>query len=90
VYRINATFKSSFPEKDLVISTLQKLGGSASVDEIYDLLEESISKNLITDILISQSQLMTVKKQMWNPRHLLSPVWEYIGPKQEFADLICY
>lgn len=88
MYKINVDVKRIFPERDLVISILQKLGGRASIDEIYDFLDESLSKDVIVAVLSSQSQF-TVKQEKWSPEHLISPIWVYIGPKPELADLFC-
>ena len=83
MYRINAPGKIAYPEKELVLSILQKLGGEASVDEIYDLLDGSLSKDVITGVLCSQNQSL-VKQSEWTVKDIISPVWIYIGPKQTF------
>ncbi|MFZ2039016.1 MAG: hypothetical protein WAV11_03730 [Minisyncoccia bacterium] len=83
MYRINVNRKKSVPERNLIFSVLQKLGGKASVDGIFDFLDESVSKDVINAILFSHNQSM-VKQEKWSGKHLFSIIWEYIGPKQAF------
>jgi len=86
MYRIESVPKSSYPEKDLILSILQKLGGEATVDEIYHLLNGSLSKDVIIGVLCTQNHSM-VRLKKWSLRHPNLPIWVYIGQKIRLTDL---